>query len=317
LLTGGIGDKLMALPAIRQIRAEYRDSHFTIIATGVTPPFWEEEADQIFTLSHSRNWQKALLAKEGFDMCFVNTVGFFDIWSEVAAFVSGARDLRGPRSTDMSDGETVYTRPFPFGGGHETLVNLLGAGGASDEARVPYPLRIPENIRLPMNPATVVFHPGSSDAGHANRWSPANFASVARELIDNGFRVVLLGNSSEAELLARIKAESERPLEIVADLTLRDVALLLASAGLVIANDSGIGHLAASVQAPLITIMGANLPERVAPAGNNVTIVGPRCNRGGCYGRIPASECSRCIDLITPEEVLNAALEKLPAPALP
>ncbi|CAN5334249.1 hypothetical protein BH09VER1_BH09VER1_52410 [soil metagenome] len=77
------------------------------------------------------------------------------------------------------------------------------------------------------------------------------------------------------------------------------------------ANDSGIGHLAAAMGASLFTIMDANRPEKVAPVGARVAIVGPRCECGGCYNNPAIRHCLLCMQRISPDEVLPIALEKL------
>ena len=300
----------MALPAIRYLRSEFANSEMTMIVSGVMPPFFNVESDCVIPLSKSNIWQRLAVAGRGFDCCFVNSIGLFDIGMELAAFVSGASDRRGPRSPDMSDRDTVYDRPFAFGEGHETVVNLRGAGGRTSATRVPYALNIPEADLSPADQDLIVVHAGSSASGLPNRWAPSNFARVARECADNGKRVILVGTSSEWALLEKIKQESHSSVEIACDRPLADVALLLKRAGCVVANDSGIGHLAASVGARLITIMGATNPDKVAPVGPNVRILGTRCPHGGCYWLNHPSDCARCVDLITPEEVLALALDE-------
>ena len=51
-------------------------------------------------------------------------------------------------------------------------------------------------------------------------------------------------------------------------------AAVLAGAQLVVANDSGSGHLAAAVGARLISVFGVTEPERTRPWGINATLIG-------------------------------------------
>lgn len=312
ILTGGLGDKLMALPAIRYFRREFSSHSLTLVVLGITPPFFEVEADTVVRLPADDTRGLLAVARKGYDACFVNSLGVFEVRTELAAFLSGARDLRGPRFAGVAPHRTVYSRSYVFGQGHETVVNFHGAGGRTAEERLPYPLTVPAEDG-PEKTAGVIFHPGSSASGFTNRWPTAAYAETARQLRQRGFPVLAIGTPGEKDLLATLQEQAGDTLTTRTDLSLDQLAMQLSQARLVIANDSGIGHLAAAVGAPLITIMGANRPEKVAPAGLHVTVIGPRCEYGGCYNNPAVPECKMCITRITPEEVVQAAVAKLSA----
>lgn len=311
ILTGGLGDKLMALPAVRHFREEFAPRPLTLIVSGAAPPFFENEADHLVSLKAGDTAGLLREARRGFDACFINSLGVFEVRMELAAYLSRAHDLRGPRFAGVAPDRTVYTRSYVFGDGHETAINLRGAGGKPDADRVPYSLPVPGAGAGPG--PDVVFHPGSSSSGLTNRWPAESYAETARALREKGFSVLAVGAPSEKDLLAEIQSIAGEALTTRSDLSIEQLALLLSKARLVIGNDSGIGHLAAAVGAPLITIMGANRPERVAPAGPRVTVIGPRCEYGGCYNNPSVPECKMCIAKITPGEVAEAAFEKLAA----
>jgi hypothetical protein len=310
ILTGGLGDKLMALPALRQFRREFAPRPLTLVVLGPVPPFFESEADRVVGLAADDTPGLLREARRGFDACFVNSLGVFEVRLELAAFLSGARDSRGPKFPTMR--RSVYSRPYVFGEGHETAINLRGAGGTPTQDRVPYPLILPD-VPPTTEAPDVIFHPGSSASGLTNRWPAESYAETARQLRARGFTVLAIGTPGEKELLENLQALAGPALATRADFSLEQLALLLSHARLVVANDSGIGHLAAAVGAPLITIMGANRPEKVAPTGPLVTVLGPRCEYGGCYNNPAVPECRMCISRITPDEVVQAALAKLPA----
>lgn len=310
ILTGGLGDKLMALPAIRNFRSEFAGKEFTLAVPGITPPFFESEADRLVSISEGDTPGLLRCAMRGFDACFVNTIGIFDVRCELAAFLSGAADLRGPVHNLHAERGTIYNRPYLFGKGHETVVNFRGSGGSSEAETLEYPLawKIPAaQTELP----DVLLHPGSSTTGVINRWPADFYAAAARVFAARGLRVLAIGSPPEKPLLEKLREKSAGAVQIRHDLKLVDLIPLLAGSGVVIANDSGIGHLAASVGANLLTVMGANRPERVAPVGRRVKIIGPRCEFGGCYGTPHASKCKLCIQKISPQEVVDAAMMKL------
>jgi heptosyltransferase-2 len=89
-------------------------------------------------------------------------------------------------------------------------------------------------------------------------------------LIVRGFPVVVCPGPGEAEA-ARTAAPAATQIE---PLDLGAFAALLAASRLVVANDSGPGHLAAAVGAPLVGIFGVTDPTKTRPIGAWVRIVG-------------------------------------------
>lgn len=302
ILNGGLGDKLMALPAVRHFRASHPDSESTLVIRGVTPPFLDGEADHFLTIAHRDTKALLRIAARRFDAVFVNSIGIYDVRCEIAATLARAPVRYGPCFDFQQPDRTIYNESFVFGEAHETLANFRAVGGKTDQPTLGYPLQLPPDSASPTDAPDILLHPGTSGAGLINRWPVESYAALAAELTQSGFTVGALGTPAEANLLARIPAA--RALN---DLPLTDVARHLAAARLVIANDSGIGHLATAVGAHLITIMGANRPERVGPVGDHVTIIGPRCPYGGCYNNDRAAHCEMCIERISVAEVLDAA----------
>jgi hypothetical protein len=306
ILTGGLGDKLMALPAVRHLRHEFPDSEFTLVICGIAPPCFAGEADRFLSVPAPNTLELIRIALSGFDTCFVNSIGIFDTRFELMAFLSGGTDLRGPIHLSQGGSRTVYTRPYVFGDGHETVINFRGAGGRTEEKHLEYLLDWQPCPALGAMP-DLLLHPGSSATGIINRWPPESYAFVARDFYSKGHTVLAIGSPQEKSLLEDLREKSGGSIQIRHDLDLQGLLPLLAGAGLVIANDSGIGHLAASVGANLITVMGANRPGEVAPVGSNVFVIGSRCEYGGCYGTPHAAHCKLCIQKIAPQEVLDAA----------
>lgn len=312
ILAGGIGDKLMDLPAVQSLRREFPDKELTLLVIGAVPPFFAAQADRLTQVDIKKPSALHREALRGFDTVFVNSIGVFEVHCELAAFLSGARDLRGPRFASIPAERCLYNRSYVFDQGHETVSNLRGAGGQTTEDRVPYRLTLPEEPLPPgLPPPDVIFHPGSSATGLTNRWPAEHYAALARALHQEGYSVLAIGTPGEAALLEELQTLAASALQTRTDLSMESLARLLARTRLVVANDSGIGHLAASVGAPLITIMGANRPEKVAPVGPLVTIIGPRCEFGGCYNNPAIPQCLLCIKRIAPEEVVPVALSKL------
>ncbi len=103
--------------------------------------------------------------------------------------------------------------------------------------------------------------------GRVKAWD--GFARLCGELIGRGQRVIACPGPGEREAVqAAAPGATLLPPTDVATF-----AALLADSRLVVANDSGPGHLAAAVGARLISVFGVTDPDKTRPWGGNVTLV--------------------------------------------
>jgi heptosyltransferase-2 len=104
--------------------------------------------------------------------------------------------------------------------------------------------------------------------GQDKCWS--GFGRLGAELLAGGKTVVICPGPGEtpAARSAVPQARLVEPLELGA------YAALLAASRLVVANDSGPGHLAAAVGAPLVGVFGVTDPTKTRPLGPAAHIIG-------------------------------------------
>lgn len=174
-------------------------------------------------------------------------------------------------------------------------------------------LALPAPSVVPAPPAgAVVLHPGA--ASGSRRWPAERFAAVARALARDGHRVLITGTPPERALGRRIAGDAGLPAAAVLDIGLYDLAALVATASLVISNDTGISHLATAYGTPSVTLFGPVSPELWGPPPNrpqHVTLwhgEGPR--PGDAHGDEPDPRLLK----ITIEEVLDAGLAVIGRP---
>ncbi|HXY05555.1 MAG TPA: glycosyltransferase family 9 protein [Burkholderiaceae bacterium] len=104
--------------------------------------------------------------------------------------------------------------------------------------------------------------------GQIKSWS--GFGRLAQDLMARGHEVVACpGPGEEAAVRAAVAQ-----VRLIEPLDLGAFAALLAGSRLVIANDSGPGHLAAAVGARLVGIFGVTDPTKTRPLGQGVRLVG-------------------------------------------
>ena len=116
-------------------------------------------------------------------------------------------------------------------------------------------------------PGAVVVHPGASVA--ARRWGVDGFSSVARALaVDH--RVVVTGSAAERSLAVAVAEGAGLPESAVlaGELDLADLAVVVADAAVVVCNDTGVGHLATAYGVRSVVLFGPTPPERWGPPGD-------------------------------------------------
>jgi heptosyltransferase-1 len=114
--------------------------------------------------------------------------------------------------------------------------------------------------------AQVVFLHGTTRA--AKHWPEPYWCELAQQVRAAGFRVLLpWGNEAERERAERIAAASGA--EVLPRLTLAGVASILAASRAAVAVDTGLGHLAAALSLPTVSLYGPTRPVLVGAYGRD------------------------------------------------
>jgi len=109
--------------------------------------------------------------------------------------------------------------------------------------------------------------PGGAPHRPQKRWPAASFAELARKLAVVGVRPVVLGQGAEEEALAvAIQLVAPEAVSLVGQTTFGDIASLARRACLVVGNDTGPMHVAASAGAPALVLFSSDSdPATSAP----------------------------------------------------
>lgn len=157
----------------------------------------------------------------------------------------------------------------------------------------------------------VVVHPGSTAA--SRRYAPESFAEAARRLVvDHGVRVVFTGSESERPLIEEIQGlmNGARSLSLAGRLELADLAALLQRAPLLISNNTGPVHVAASVGTPVVDLYALTNPQHT-PWGAPSRVLNHDVPCKYCYKSVCPEGHHNCLRLVEPGRVVAAALELL------
>lgn len=153
--------------------------------------------------------------------------------------------------------------------------------------------------------------PGSGKGQKFKRWPFKHYTEVIKQLIKyfSGDIILFIGKDEE-DLVFDIKKDLGYLPTIVIGKTIHQVAAVMKRCSLIIANDSGLMHVAAAVGTPVIGIFGPTDPVRTRPYGNNNKVVSLTLPCSPCYDHFkPKFRCMnqvsfKCMQDLNPEIIL-------------
>jgi heptosyltransferase-2 len=338
--TNWVGDAVMTIPALRELRRVLPDAHLTLATRSWSEGLFRDAdfLDQLLIYDRrgigsvaraTREWRArrfdlAILFQNAFEAALISAV------ARVPSRVGYGTDQRGALLT--------HTLPLPswHGERHEVFyyLNIISElekllRGSSDvmERQPRFDLRVNAarqtearellkahevNVnRARMDGPLVALCPGSTNS-RAKRWPGERYAALADRFVEEmGARVVLIGSAEEVEVSRAVAGQMHRePLMLTGRTDLSEAVAVLSIADLLITNDTGPAHIAAALSRPTLVIFGPTDPTTTRPFSQSAQIIRrpPEC--APCMLR----DCPidhRCMTAITPDEVFARACEMM------
>lgn len=329
-LPNWIGDAVMAAPVIDNLKTALPGWSLSILGTPWTAPLFAAHPDIDQVVVYDRDgahsglagrrklaaelrggFQAGLLLPNSFDSALVYRL------AALPRRIGYARDGRSLLLTDP----VPITAPLKTGHHLEYYLGLLTHLGLSTAVRTPRLHLAGEDHEwaqswlddhLPDSDTPLIGLAPGAAFGPAKQWPEEYFTRAAAGLISqtNG-RAVVFGSKADADLGNRIAASAGAGvINMAGQSTLGQAAALIARTGLMITNDSGLMHLAAAVDAPLVAVFGPTDHIRTGPRGTRQKILtaGPDC--APCLEK----QCPKgrtCLHDINPERVIETGMKLL------
>lgn len=158
------------------------------------------------------------------------------------------------------------------------------------------------NINLTLgNP--YVLSPGA-EYGPAKRWP--YYAEVARSLSEAGQPVWILGSPKDEALVEAImRDQNSRVINFVGKTSLNDAINLIALARFVLTNDSGLMHVAAALDKPMLAIYGSSDTRFTPPLSERAKVLTLNLACSPCFERSCPLEHMNCLKELSGNQVLD------------
>lgn len=274
-----LGDAVMALPAIADLRRRYADAHLAIAARPPVAPLFRmvKGVDSLVAMPGRWQLQAPDLQAGRFDIALLMPNSFATALVARQAAIPErwgfATDWRGRLLTRSLPKSRGYKHQSDY---YQALTTGLGIPAGPAFAAVwpdlDHARQILRDTGLDLDEPFVVFAPGAA-YGRAKQWLPERFAELAGLLINGrGWNVLMVGSNADrstcADIQTRLPAGGtrlNRLIDFSGKTDLPSLAGVLALSRAVVSNDSGAMHLAAAVGAKVIAIFGATNEHRTSP----------------------------------------------------
>lgn len=160
-----------------------------------------------------------------------------------------------------------------------------------------------DKFGLTLSKPVAVFCPGA-EFGPAKRWPIPYFAELAQRLQQQGYMVWIVGSPKDQEIGDKIVALGNLSTRNLCGSTnLADAIALLDCADLVVSNDSGLMHLAAALDRPMLALYGSSSPSFTPPLSHHAQILKIDIPCSPCFKRECPLGHFKCMKNLTPQMV--------------
>jgi len=279
-----LGDMLCSIPAMRALRAAYPNAEITLLGLPWAPSFVKRFSMYFDRFIHfpgytglpeqeydEEKFQSFLqtMQQEKFDLVLQMQGNGTIVNPLVQKF--GAKYTAGFENENSYTGNPLFTN-YPAGvheiKRHLSLMKFLGIPSQNTHLEFPFTHEDHNAYNELYVPVVakryVCIHPGSRST--ERQWPPQLFAAIADYCIEKDLPVIVTGTANEYEITKELIKCARHPLiDLTGKTSVGAVALLIKNAFMLVANCTGVSHIAAAVETPSVIISMDGEPERWAP----------------------------------------------------
>lgn len=334
-----IGDTIMCLPALMDIRECYATAGITIVARPTIAELLREQCgiNDVLVYEHrtdhrgifgllrlsqiirKRTFDTAVLFQNAFEAALLASL------SNIPTRIGYATDGRGWL---LSQPVRLPSQPFL----HQTryyqqLVQAITNVPSKDRApklvvpgndQVAFETKFPD-VFLPSEMLLIGINPGSI-YGSAKRWLPERFAELGDQLIAqirkeypeySSVRCLLLGGKGEEALgMAIANRMVSQPIVLSGKTSIVELMAILKRCAVLVSNDTGPMHMAQALGVSVVAIFGSTNPETTCSYGGGQSVIRTNVRCAPCLLRACPID-HRCMTGVSTDQVLMAVMKHI------
>ncbi len=288
----GIGDLLNSTPALALLRENYPSAEICVLAQPLNAAVLtgNPHVNRVLIFDREGTHRRLrdrlrfyhALQREEFDLAIAMRTAS---WSNFVTLLSGARFRLGRYQKHAKGTFTHKWRGnYEKGHVHEVdrnleLMRLICTGKGNRQLvfnllddEISFAKGQLMDWGVGANDFVVCLHPGGSSFD--KQWPSENYARLADWLISEyNAKILILRGPNEAHLTRHIQKTMTHPSIAQAPESIRNLAALMKHCALVICNDSGPMHIAATLNVPMVAIFGPTDHVAWEPLSDEATIV--------------------------------------------
>ncbi|HCS28606.1 MAG TPA: lipopolysaccharide heptosyltransferase II [Spongiibacteraceae bacterium] len=333
-----VGDMVMAQTLFKVLRQQYPDCELDVLAPQWSLPLLDRMPEVrrgiTMPLGHgqlqlgTRRRLGLELRKQGYDQAIVLPNSLKSALIPFFANIPQRTGWRGEmRYGLLNDVRVLDKQKYPL------MVERFVALACEPGAVLPKPIPRPalqvtienaqsiyaDKVLVQASPEQKVLAlcPGA-EFGPAKRWPDKHYASLASTYLDRGWRVVLMGSAKDSEVAERIRRSLPPTahgdcINLCGKTSLGQAIDILSQVNAVVSNDSGLMHIAAALQRPMVVVYGSTSPGFTPPLAEIVATEQIPVDCGPCFKRECPLGHMKCLVDLEPRRVV-ASLDQLLAP---
>ncbi|MBU3678999.1 MAG: glycosyltransferase family 9 protein [Candidatus Kapabacteria bacterium] len=254
LRTDRLGDMVLTLPMFPALRSRFPDARLILIASRYVEPLVRsvDVIDEVVYLDAPNQHIGPILREYAVDTLFAPRPRLSEAWQ---ALRSGVRRRIGSGFRWYSPLYNVRIHEHRSDAAyHEAEYNVRmimhAFGGSMPNVELVSPRTASPKGTHRARPRIIV-HPGSG--GSAKDWPAERFGMAARALHDElGAEIIITGIASERSLCDEVATHCPRSTNLCGTLDLDGMIDLIAEADVLMANSTGVLHVATAVSTPVV-----------------------------------------------------------------
>ena len=161
-------------------------------------------------------------------------------------------------------------------------------------------------LGLPADATPLVLCPGA-EYGPAKRWPARHFAALAQRAASRNAPAWLVGGPGDRAVGEEIAGMAQgHALNLCGSTRLEQAIDLIAGARTVVSNDSGLMHVAAALDRPLLALYGSSSPMYTPPLSDHAKILSLQLSCSPCFKRTCPLGHFDCMEKLDAQLVIDA-----------